>query len=262
MICDRVRAELPRLCSDLIETGERRHLLAHLRDCDDCRRLAARRDPTIAFSLLPAEEISDEDVGRVARSVHAMRRMRELEAIERRRPVRRAVGGLLAAMVLVAVILVPRLAREDEPDRIPFAGAVGVGSGLVQMPGNPGRSADTSIQLRLLESVPPGTAVQPGEQRALWQTEIPVRDRGRVTRDLGDDYRLHFDLTERGDAGVLQIDHLEILRSGPQGEETLLARDLRPQLNRPVVLELSADAVDRGPLWLELTWADTTLARR
>ena len=241
---------------------ERQRFLAHLHDCRECRHDATRRDPTIVFSLLPAEEMSDEEIDEVRQAVQVMRRMTTLESLTRGRAPRELVAGALAAMLLVAVMVIPQRQLPDESEEVPFAGAVGVGSGLVQMPGAPASTATGILQIELRRKAEIEPAPNMSLSDRVWEVEIPVEGDGRVVRDLEGGYRLHFDLGSGVASDILELRDFEVLRTGEQGEVLLFAADLQPELNRPVIVGLPSEGRGSDLLWLELTWSRVTVASR
>lgn len=241
---------------------ERRRYLSHLRDCRECRQEAARKDPTIVFSLLPTEEVTDEEIREVRQTVQAMRRMRTLESVARSKHPSRLVVGAIAAMLLIAVLLIPQRRLPGESEEVPFAGAVGVGSGLVEMPAALSSTPSGILQVELRR----GAKIEPGPTRSvlnrLWEAEIPIEGKGRVVRHLQGGYRLHFDLGDGVASDILELRDFELLRIGEQGSVALLAADLQPELNRPMIVGLPSEGTGADVWWLELTWSKGTVAAR
>ena len=73
-------------------------------------------------------------------------------------------------------------------------------------------------------------------------------------RDPEGVYRLHFAVADGTGNGGLELRDFELTKKGKQGEVSLLAADLRPRPNRPLILGLSAEPAAGDALWLKLTW--------
>lgn len=262
MSCQHWRQRFPRISVDEMVRDERRRYLSHLRDCRECRLEAARQDPTIVFSLLPTEDVSDAEIDEVRHRVHALRRVKELESLGRVRTKRRLAAGAIAATLLVAGVVIPLRRSPEGSEEIPFAGVVGVGSGLVQIPGAPASTVSGMLRVELRGGAEIDATPTTSVPERVWEVEIPVGDQGRVVRDLEGGYRLHFDLGDGVESESLQLRDFELLRTGDQGEISLLAADLEPELNRPMIVGLPSAGADPDPLWLELTWSKRTLASR
>ena len=262
MSCRQWRDRVPLVSVDEMGRETRRQYLAHLRDCRECRRDAAREDPTIVFSLLPAAEVSDDEIAAVRQTVETLRRARALEGLAGSKVPRRLILGAMAATLLIAVTLIPQPRSPERSASVPFAGAVGVGSGLVQIPEGPSLATNGVLQVELHR----GAEVEPGFSSSvpdrLWEVDIPTGGEMHVERELGGGYRLHFSLGDSLDGNILELRDFELLRAGEQGEVSLLAADLLSELNRPMIVDVPADGMGAEPLWLELTWSKSTMASR
>ena len=110
--------------SDELDQDQRREFLAHLQGCSVCRRAAVEADPTLVFSLLPAEDVESAEIEDIQHTVQAVRRLRSLEASWTKRSRRGLVLGALAAIILLAFVLIPRRPEATDTAGVPFAGAV------------------------------------------------------------------------------------------------------------------------------------------
>lgn len=229
---------------DRMDRQQRQQFLTHLESCRPCRDAAAKVDPTLVFSLLPAAEVEDAEVDEVRRTIQALRRVRALEATWNRRVRQGLAASAFAALLLAAVVLVPHRPQPESSVEVPFAGAVGVGSGLVDLPPTPIGESSVRIRVEL------GRA--PAAQQ-LSQTEFVAHTGERVERDLGYGYRMRFEVAGEvlGRAPVLK--NFEVLGSDSRGDWTIFSADLRPSANQPLILGLTPAEGDEDLLWLQLT---------
>ncbi len=137
--CSEIRERLPQYFDDVLAAGEGRLVKEHLSECEACREEAAAVEPSVLFALLPAGEVSSEDVARVLAGVRAGVAWRETEAKlgaarsrRRRRMAAVASAAALAAMTLVlpgsgrraadtVTASAPRAAAREAPGFAPAA---------------------------------------------------------------------------------------------------------------------------------------------
>ena len=127
---------------DYLPGDARRLVLEHIRDCAECRQLAIAEDSSLVFESLPHIEVTQDEIDRIRTSVRTLRRVKDLE---RSTSWGRLTGGVaaIAALFLVALLLDPR--RPDElAEETPFAGALGVGAGQLELGGEV-RRAESSL---------------------------------------------------------------------------------------------------------------------
>lgn len=262
MSCHQWRGQYGLVSVDEMEQETRRDYLSHLSDCLECRRLAARKDPTIVFSLLPAAEVREEEIDQVRQNVRALRRTRKVEATATSKVPRRLVHGAIAATLLIAVTLIPQRRLSENSTSVPFAGAVGVGSGLVQIPRASSSTARGVLQLTLNRSADGELGIGMSAPARVWEVDIPAWGDRRVERQLADGYRLHFLLVDGPNGDVLELKDFELLQIGESGEMSLLEADLRAEPNRQVKVDVPGKGAGSETIWLELTWSTNTMASR
>lgn len=262
MSCHQWRDQIGLVSVDEMEPKTRRDYLSHLSDCLECRRLATRNDPTIVFSLLPAAEVREEEVDQVRQNVRALRRTRAVERTAASKVPRRLVLGAIAATLLIAVTLIPQRRLSENSRSVPFAGAVGVGSGLVQIPQASSSTASGVLQLKLNRGAEGEPGVGMLAPYRVWEVDIPARGERRVERQLAGGYRLHFLLVDSPHGDVLELKDFELLQIGGAGEVSLLAADLRAEPNRQVMVDVPGKGKGSETMWLELTWSKNTMASR
>ena len=151
MSCDYFSTAVPADVSiDDLPAVERRRALEHVRECKSCRRAALATDRSLLFAALPRVEVTDSEVEQIRSSVRVLRRAREVErSISIGRWGRRAAA--VAALFVIALLLDPRRPEQLSVDS-PFAGALGVGAGQLDL------SSPTSTQAVVPDSTP---AVEP-----------------------------------------------------------------------------------------------------
>jgi len=240
---------------DELDQDRRQQFLSHLQGCSSCRRAAAEADPTVVFSLLPAEKVEEREVEEIRRTVQAMRRVRALEVSWSQRARRGLVVGGFAALVLMAVMLTPQRPEQMSPPEVPFAGAVGVGSGLVSVP--QALSGITAVDLRveLARSARMADLSSSPAMHRLSHLEVTANAGELVDRDLGHGYRLRFSLPGEVPVGGPVLKSFQLLRSGTQGEISLFNADLQSLPNSPLILGLTPVDEDEGQLWLHLSYS-------
>lgn len=145
MSCRRWRTAMANGGLERLSPAEYRREMEHLAGCPSCRAGAADLDPTILLAALPPIQVADEEVEQVQQTVRALRRVRALE--ERWTLSARRVGGAaaLAALLLASLLVSPQRRLPDSAAELPFAGAVGIGSGLIRLGGSrPADAAETA----------------------------------------------------------------------------------------------------------------------
>ncbi len=110
---------------------DRGPILEHIRHCRPCRESALSSDSSLMFDSLPPIEVAESGIEQIRLSVRTLRRARELEsALSIGRWARRVAA--VAALLLVALLLDPK--RPDQvAEESPFAGALGVGAGQLDL---------------------------------------------------------------------------------------------------------------------------------
>ena len=206
----------------------------------------------MVFSLLPEERIEKGEIEEIRRTVQAMRRVRAMEASWSRRGL--AVGAF-AAMVLMAIVLIPERSERQNPAEVPFAGAVGVGSGLVSVPRVATDGAVVKLQVELARSTRvPDLSRSPTLHRVS-HLELAINPRTKVDRDLGHGYRMRFSWTGEMSLGGPILRSFQLLHSDRQGEVSLFRADLQPLPNSPLILGVTPAEEDEEQLWLLLTYS-------
>ena len=255
MNCQTVRAGLRPGFLDVEGAVERRALVAHLRGCRSCRELAVTVEPTVIFCLGPEEATGDSEVEEIRNTVQAMRRIRALESSWAGTSGRGLALGLLAALLVVAVLVLPAPGRNGEEETVPFADALGVGAGLIDLP--PLRSTAAEVTIRLeLERLAIGEAgsSSPSRIAALVMT-VPVGT--AVDRRLGSDYRVRFDLSPGSSGADPILENFTLSQLSNTPEDPLIHADLRPVGDRPIVLGVPVGKSGPTQLRLHLTTTST-----
>jgi len=262
VICHQWRDRVELVPVDEMGQETRRDYLSHLSSCSECRRVAARVDPTIIFSLLPAAEVGDEEIDQVRQTVEALRRTRAIEGTETSKVPRRLMLGAIAATLLIAVTLIPQRRSPERSASVPFAGAVGVGSGLVRIPQAPSSIANGILQFRLHRGAGGEPGIASSAPNRVWEVDIPTGSERRVEREIEGGYRLHFHAVDSAEGDILELKGFELLQTGEQGDVSLLAADLLAELNRPMLIDVPGKGTSSEPWRLELTWSKSTMASR
>ncbi len=254
MTCNRERVQRPSISIDDMGPTQRQSYVAHLRDCDECRRQALAADPSLAFSLLPASEVTQDEIDEVLRGVRTLRRAQTIEAIADSRLSKGLLALGLAATLLIAVFLVPEFRRSTDSSAVPFSGAVGVGSGLVQWPAARSVMAKGTLRAELRRVAASGVTQPSTEAERLWAVEIPVRSGSRVERQPQGSYRLAFEMGAVTESGGLELRDLQLHKLDGDNDFLLIAADVQPVRGRPLIVGTVPARGDEVASWLELTW--------
>jgi hypothetical protein len=249
--CKQERAQTASISIDDMGPKQRQRYVAHLRECDDCRRQALAEDPSLAFSLLPASEVTQDEIDRVLQGVRTLRRTQAIEAIADTHLSKGLVAVGLAATLLVAVLLVPESRRSADSAAVPFSGAVGVGSGLFQVPELRSVVANGTLRAELRR----GAAARPAAaSQRLWAVEIPVESGSRIERQPQGAFRLAFEIGAVTENGGLELKDLQLHKLDGDREVLLIAADVRPVRGRPLIVGRFPARGGDVASWLELTW--------
>lgn len=135
---------------DDLPVAERRRALDHIRVCGRCREIAVATDSSLVFESLPQIEISDTEIDQIRASVRTLRRTRDLAMSTSLGRWARRVAAV-AALFLVALLLDPRR-PEELVEESPFAGALGVGAGQLDLSRATAPSKDLAGELAAAES--------------------------------------------------------------------------------------------------------------
>ena len=255
MSCQEQRRRRPRLHLDAMDPQTRQEYLTHLDSCRECLDAATREDPTTIFALLPKAEVSDAEVDEIRRTVRTMRRVKAVEGAASARAPWRWIAGVAAAMLLLGIVLVPQFRQSAETEALPFAGAVGVGSGLIEMPERSSPVVGSVLLIGFYLSDGAGVGSTPATVEPASEIKIPVAGPGHIERDLRAGYGLRFDMRGAAAGQVLELDGFELVRTDEQGEESLLAADLRAEMNRKLTIGPKTVPAGQETFWLELTWS-------
>ena len=118
---------------DDLSSDDRRMLLEHLRQCRTCRRQSLAVDGSLVFESLPPIDVSPAEIERIRDSVRILRRANE---VERSTAFGRWAGRAAAVAALFIVVLMLDPKRPDQlSEETPFAGALGVGAGQLELGG-------------------------------------------------------------------------------------------------------------------------------
>lgn len=255
MSCDRWRELLPFESVDDMGQARRRDFLSHLRACSSCRRMATETDPTLAFSLLQPERVEEGEVEEIRHTVQAMRRVRALEASWSQRARQGLAAGAFAALVLIGVLLVPQRPEPQSPAGVPFAGAVGVGAGLVEVPRAPTHDTPVVLQAELARSARLAHLTDSPTLHRIARAEMTVQPGDQVDRDLGHGYRVRFFLASAVPTAGAILEDFQLLQPAARGEVPLLEADLQPLPNSPLVVGVTPAGESVDQLWLLLTYS-------
>lgn len=247
MSCERWRDRLTQLSLDEMSESSREEYLRHLEGCLPCRRAAAANDPTVVFSLLPGEGVEDQEVEEIQRTVRALRRVREVGPSGSRRGL---LIGALAAMILVAVILTPQASRPPAPREVPFAGAVGVGPGLVSVPRTAAAMPFMELEIQLARSARVDHLAQSPALETVVVAKLVARPGEVIERDLSDAYRIRFTLPEAAVSEKPVLRGFELLHLQGSSAVLLLQADLQPQTGSPLILGVNPPGMASEQLWL------------
>ena len=228
MSCSPWRSLLSERSIDELAPSRRQEFLQHLQGCPTCRRAAAEADPTVVFSLLPSETVEAVEVEEIRKTVGAVRRVREIEASWGRRARRGMAVGAMAALVVLAVVLIPRDREQEGETDVPFAGAVGVGSGLVTVPDSSARSLPVDLHVELARSEKLVDLAHGPTMHRISETDWTAKAGERVDRDLGAGYRLRFHLPEAMRVDGLVLEDLQLMRRVSSNWVPVLEADLQP----------------------------------
>lgn len=118
---------------DDLPAAERAKILDHLRHCRTCRARALEIDRSLVFDSLSPKRVSAAEVEEIRAAVHTLRRAGELT---RTRSMGTWAGraAAIAALLCVALLLDPGQ-PEELATEVPFAGALGVGAGQLDLTG-------------------------------------------------------------------------------------------------------------------------------
>jgi hypothetical protein len=252
--CNQERPQIPSISIDDMGPTQRQSYVAHLRDCDECRRRALAADPSLAFSLLPASEVTQDEIDGVLQGVRTLRRTQAIEAIADTRLSQGLVALGLAATLLIAVLLVPEFRRSADSTAVPFSGALGVGSGLVQVPQTRSVIANGTLRAELHRAADAGATRPATAAERLWVVEIPVESGSRVERQPRGAYRLAFEMIAVTESGGLELRDLQLHKLEGNNEVLLIAADVQPVRGRPLIVGSIPARGDDVASWLELTW--------
>jgi hypothetical protein len=250
MTCEPWRDLLVHEGLDEMSEARREEYLLHLESCPPCRRAAVLIDPTVAFSLLPTESVREAEVEEIRRTVRALRRSRTLGAP---RPSGWLTASALAAMIAVVILLVPERSISLSPEEIPFAGAVGVGSGLVEIPRTAAASPAVRLQIVLARSAKMVDLSRSPSLVPIGQTGLVALPGDLVEADLDGGFRIRFDLPEEPVSGGPLLRNFELLQGRDHREVSLLRADLRPRPGSPLILGINPLQPGSEQLWLHLT---------
>ena len=240
---------------DQMAAARRAEFLIHLQGCTSCRRAAAEADPTVVFSLLPEEKIEEGEIEEIRRTVQTMRRVRALEASWSQRARQGVAVGAFAALILLAVLLLPEQPDSRRPQEVPFAGAVGVGSGLVSVPLESSDTTAVELQVELARSARMADLSSPPALQGISHLAVTANAGEFVDRDLGNGYRIRFKLAGEASIDGPVLEEFQLLRPGRVGEEPLFSADLKPLANSPLILSVASADQDEAQLWLLLTYS-------
>lgn len=252
MSCARWRDLLLDESVDELAEAQRDEFLLHLQVCSSCRRAAAEADPTVVFSLLPEERIEEGEVEEIRRTVQAMRRVRALEASWSRRGL---AAGAFAAMVMLAIVLIPERPLRQSPEEVPFAGAVGVGSGLVSVPRVSSGGSVVELQVELARSARVSDLSTSPTLHRVSRLEVIASTGELVDRNLGNGYRIRFSLAREMPPSGPILKGFQLLQPDGQGEVALFSADLKPVPDSPLILSVTPAAEEEEQLWLLLTYS-------
>ncbi len=251
MSCHRWQELLSVESVDEMDGARKRDFLAHLQVCPSCRQMAAESDPTLVFSLLPAERVEEREVEEIRRSVQTLRRVRALEASWSRRNRWSLAAVSFAALLVVAVLLIPQ--SSSGPQEVPFAGAVGVGSGLVRIPQT---SVSSPVEWHVELARSPRLVELAGTSHfeRIGRIRLTTQPGESAVGDLGQEYRIQ--LRSLGGPSISNAEgfDLRLSRTNEQGEVLLFRADLQPRPNVPLLLGVPASGRSAEQLWLRVTW--------
>ena len=170
----------------------RRDVLSHLRVCSACRDIATAADPTLIFYLLLPVEVQESEVEDIRHTVQSLRRVKALRPSPFRRARRGLAVGGFAALTILALGLIPQRPVPQPPLEIPFAGAVGVGTGLMDLSSAAVAAGEFDLRMELLGIGERVGSSGSAAQQTVSLREVTVRPGEQVERDLGEGYRVRF----------------------------------------------------------------------
>lgn len=165
--------------------------------------------------------------------------------------------GALAAVAMIAIVLIPQQPETPSPRGVPFAGAVGVGSGLMGIPPAPSRAASVEIQLELARSAGSAEPISSPALQAVSVAEISATPGELVDRELGNRYRVRFRLASGARSSALILDGFQVLQLVAGGEVPVFSVDLLPLQDSPMVLDLTSLDGTETQSYLRLTHSFT-----
>ena len=250
MTCEPWRDLLAHQGLDDLSESRREEYLRHLESCPRCRRAAVVSDPTIVFSLLPAEPAEPAEIEDIRRTVRVLRRSRRVAASPARRWL---IAGAVAAMIVGAIFIVPDRPRPPIAEEIPFAGAVGVGSGVVQIPRSAVESQAVRLRIVLARSAKMVDLSRAPSLATIAQTGLVVRPGELVDTRLDQGFRIRFELADELSSAAPLLRNFELLQVEELQEVSLLRADLRPRPGSPLILGINPTRPGSEQLWLHLT---------
>jgi anti-sigma factor RsiW len=115
-ICPILRTSFDDYIADTLPAPQRRILREHLAACDDCRRAALEKDPSLAFARpFSPEPVDASDAARILASVRTGVALRQTELRIRGGSGRRIAGSVAAAAAALALALLIPGGRSTRP---------------------------------------------------------------------------------------------------------------------------------------------------
>jgi len=161
--------------------------------------------------------------------------------------------GALAALAVMAIVLIPQRRESQSPRGIPFAGAVGVGSGLMTIPPATASAARVELQVELARSAGLAEPTRSPTLQGVALVEISAVPGELVDRELGIGYRVRFHLASGVSSSAPILNGFQLLQTVDQGEVSLFSADLLPLSSSPLVLGVTTVDETGNRLWLRLT---------
>ena len=200
MKCQEFRNSIIEYLDDPLALKDRFEFDRHLRGCDACRdEVRLHRFAWEALDQLPAEEMSSADLGGLADRV--MEAAGQPGAVHRSGRVRRPLVAAAAAVVVLAVVLVPRFSWFSSAEKtVPGTDAAQGGNAVAE---NDGRSAENA-------AAPGESKTSLGGEQEAW--EVLREMQGMPDLDVILDLR---DLEIMGDALDLREEDIFCLEALP-----------------------------------------------